>query len=367
LAAAFGEVTLGGAIGIARGAAAHSVARARRRRLEPPPGLADALRPPRELVLVASPHSGRHHELGPARQTILDCGLRIVAEIEIGELDRLDSLLAERDRPIVVVAAGGDGTVGAVADRIAESEHVLGVLPLGTSNDFARSVRIPVDPVAAANLLAGGKVATIDLGRFVAPGDPVRHFVHAATVGLNVNFAKLATRASLRARLGRFTYLVAATRALRERPTFECKLEHEGGSERLTLLQLSVINAPIFGGALGLSIDGASPDDRLLDVLAIEDIPIPQMLFAGALLVLRSPRRVSGVRALHVDRLHVHTDQALEVALDGEVIGTLPANFEVAGEALRVITPLDFVDAEDGEAHRMSSGRNRIFAARHLL
>jgi diacylglycerol kinase family enzyme len=53
------------------------------------------------------------------------------------------------------------------------------------------------------------------------------------------------------------------------------------------------------------------------------------------------------VRALHVSSLRVHTDHPLDVALDGEIIGNLPADFEVAGEALRVITPLEFEDIDD--------------------
>lgn len=342
------EVTLGGAIGVGCGVAVQSVGRRRRKGLAAARPLDDrSKRPPRELLLMTSPHAGRHGGLERARKTMLERGLRIVGELEIGQLHRLDELLPECSRPTVVVAAGGDGTVGAVADRLAESHHVLGVIPLGTSNDFARSLGIPVDPTAAANLLADGKIATVDLGRLVAPGEPVRHFVHAATVGLNVNFAKLATRASLRARLGRLTYLAAASRALRNRPSFDCEIHHAGRTERLRLMQLSVINAPIFGGALGLSLEGASPDDRLLDVLAIEDIPTHQLLLTAAILLLRSKRRVNGVRALHVDRLQVHTNEPLEVALDGEIIGSLPGDFEVAGEALRVVTPLDFDDIDD--------------------
>ncbi len=108
-----------------------------------------------------------------------------------------------------------------------------------------------------------------------------------------------------------------------------------------------MINAPTFGGALGLSVEGSNPDDRLLDVLAIEDIPMRRMILAALFLLLRVKRQIPGVHALHVASLHVHTEHELEIALDGEIIGNLPADFEVAGEALRVITPLDFEDIDD--------------------
>jgi diacylglycerol kinase (ATP) len=196
-------------------------------------------------------------------------GLVITAELDVGKVASLRELLAGGDS-VLVIAAGGDGTAGTVADYLAGTKHVLGVLPLGTSNDFARSLGIPVDPRRAVVLLARGKVAAIDLGRFVPAGQPPRHFVHAATVGLNARFAQIATRGDIRDRLGRFAYLFAAAYAMRRRPAFGCELRYSGTTEELTLTQLSVTNAPVFGGPLQLSVPASNPDDRLLDMLAIE-------------------------------------------------------------------------------------------------
>ncbi len=102
----------------------------------------------------------------------------------------------------------------------------------------------------------------------------------------------------------------------------------------------------LLGGAIGAAAD-SNPDDRLLDVLAIEDIPVRRMLMAALFLLLRISRPVAGIRALHVTSLHVHTEQPLNVALDGEVAANLPGDFDVAGEALRIITPQDFEDIDD--------------------
>ncbi len=143
----------------------------------------------------------------------------------------------------LIVAAGGDGTVGAVTGYVADTGAVLGVLPLGTSNDFARSLGLPTHPVRAARLFATGKIATIDAGRLVVPDAPARHFVHAATVGLNVSFARLATKASMRQRFGRLTYAVAAATALRQRESFGCELYYDGHVEHLELVHLSVASA----------------------------------------------------------------------------------------------------------------------------
>jgi undecaprenyl-diphosphatase len=302
----------------------------------------------RRVVLVTSPYSHRAASGLPlARAELRKRGFDIVEELTVDQAPRVKELLAAAgDEPPLVIAAGGDGTVGAVANQLANTPVVLGVLPLGTSNGFARSLRIPMRISRAVELLHSGKVATIDLGRLVPAGQAPLHFVHAATVGLNVSFAKLATRASLRKRLGRLTYVFAAVMALEERRSFTCEISCDGRSERWRLTHLSVINAPVFGGFLGLRVPASNPDDRLLDVLAVEDLPIHRMLLAGVYQLLRVGRPLKGVHALHVSEMRVHCDEELEVALDGEVLGKLPADFVVAGEALRTIVPADLDEVD---------------------
>jgi diacylglycerol kinase (ATP) len=187
--------------------------------------------------------------------------------------------------------------------------------------------------------MATGEIFSVDLGRLVRPGGPPAYFVHAATAGWNVDFAKLATRASVRARLGRLTYLAAAVYAMRERTTFTCTLEHDGVLDECALLQLSVISAPVIGGSLGLTLKSPYPDDHRLDVIAAEDVPPWKMFRAGLFLLLGVKRPVPGIRALHVERIAVGSEDPLGLALDGEPDGTLPGEFDTVPGALRVITP----------------------------
>ncbi|MDQ6741705.1 MAG: hypothetical protein M3Z97_02190, partial [Candidatus Dormibacteraeota bacterium] len=92
----------------------------------------------------------------------------------------------------------------------------------------------------------------------------------------------------------------------------------------------------------------SSVDDRLLDVLAVENHALRRALARAALQgLVRAGGEVSGIRAYHVRRLDVRTGEHLEVALDGEVRGKLPASFLVVGEGLRVVTPQDFEDVDD--------------------
>jgi len=293
-----------------------------------------------EAVLVVSPNAGRSRGLDCARREIDRQGIEISAELSIDSIDRLPELLrTAAGEPRLVIAAGGDGTVGSVASRLAGTDSVLGVLPLGTGNDFARALGIPLRPRPAAELLATGEVQDVDLGRFTSPSRAPLYFAHAATAGLNVNFSKLATQASVRARLGRLTYLVAAVYALRERPTFRCTLRHDGGAEDLTLSQLSVIVAPVIGGSLGLTLRSPSPADGRLDAVALGDVPPLRVLWAGMRVLMGNKRAVDGVRAMRVESLGVDCEQALALTLDGELAATLPGEFDTLPRAIRVITP----------------------------
>src|SRR5712691_2590902 len=155
-------------------------------------------------------------------------GLRIVAELSVDDLAQLPGLLSRNgSRPPIVVAAGGDGTVGSVANAVISTPAVLGILPLGTSNDFARSLNIPIRVENAVRLLSHGRVSGVDAGRLTRQGQAPRHFVHAATTGLNVQLATFATRPDLRRRLRHPTCAPRAETASRERQLFRCKAEHE--------------------------------------------------------------------------------------------------------------------------------------------
>jgi undecaprenyl-diphosphatase len=295
---------------------------------------------PRRAILLTSATAGSADALDAARRALLEHGFEVVDEIPVEQKGKLADVVAmpADERPLVI-AAGGDGTVGAAADELAGTGAIMAILPLGTSNDVARSLGIDPDPVGAASELADGVVRAIDTGQVAVAGRPPRNFVHAATVGINVRFAQLATQSALRRRLGRLTYAVAGVRAMRRHEPFDCELHFDDATERVRLVQLSVINAPVFGGALDLRIPRARMDDRSLVVIAIED-GSPIRLLVGALVALVARGHVGfGVTALRTKKLRVHVERELDMALDGEICARLPADFAVGVDALRVVTP----------------------------
>jgi undecaprenyl-diphosphatase len=332
-----GDVLAGTGIGIVAGLLAGRLLRDQPGIVLPPGQEMDI---PKRVVLLTSSGSGSADALGEAKGALRRNGFEVIDEIEVEDKHKLADVvtLPADDRPLVI-AAGGDGTVGAAADELAGTGVLLGILPLGTSNDVARSLGIAPDPIDAADELSHGVVRAIDAGQVTVSGKTARTFVHAATVGVNVHFAQLATRSSLRRRFGRLTYAIAGVAALRQHEPFECELRYEDKSEKLRLVQLSIINAPVFGGALDLRVPTARMDDRSLVVIAIEE-GSPIKLVLGALVTAIGRRREGpGVRALRTTQLQVHVEHPVDVALDGEISTNLPADFGVAAQALQVVTP----------------------------
>ncbi len=341
------DVLVGAAIGTGMGLASGLVTRLARKWWDPVlPVLETESAGTNQLILVVSPHAGHEDKLAHARRLMAARRLEVVAEIAVEDLAQLGDLLRSNGSPPpIVVAAGGDGTVGAVANALMDTPAVLGILPLGTSNDFARSINIPIHIHNAVRVIAGGRVSRHDAGKVTRDGQPPRHFVHAAAAGMNVQFARLATRADLRARFGRLTYAVAMAIAMKKPPIFSCEIEREGRSHRLSLVHLAVVNAPIFGGFLDLKLPGANPDDRTLDVIMIEHLPFRRWLRSALYPILGVHRPIRGIKTLQVSRLRVNTEQQMDLTLDGEIDGSLPATFEIVPAGLRVLTPASSKDS----------------------
>ena len=108
------------------------------------------------------------------------------------------------------------------------------------------------------------------------------------------------------------------------------------------MVHLAVINAPVFGGFLDLRVPGSNPDDRTLDVVMIEHLPIRRLIRSALYPAVGVRRGIRGIRTLQVSRLKVRPADSMDVTLDGEIAGKAPGIFEVVPAGLQVITPTDF-------------------------
>ena len=237
--------------------------------------------------------------------------------------------------PDLLVVGGGDGTIGCAAALVAHTPTTLGVLPLGTANDFARTLGIPTAVPAAVDTLLKGTVVDVDLGRVNG-----RPFLNVASLGLSVAVTRHLTP-GLKRRLGRLAYPVATLAAHRAHIPFSARIELTDGSvlELDDLMQVAVGNGRHYGGGLTVS-PTASIDDHLLDVYAVERGRLRDHVSVARL--LRSGDLVEHERVHHLTtrRLRLVTDEPLDINLDGEIAEVTPATFEVDRNALHVVVPV---------------------------
>lgn len=236
----------------------------------------------------------------------------------------------------LVIVGGGDGTVSYAAGRLAGTGTVLGVLPLGTANDLARTLEIPANLGQACVALADGKVVDIDLGR--ANGHP---FLNVASAGLSVGVTEtLSPR--LKRSLGPLAYGVAAVRAYARHKPFRARLEFPGGDHETldleNMLQVAVGNGRHYGGGNAVS-PTAGIDDHTLDVYAIPGAPLREHMRIARLLKDGSFVERDGVYHLTTQRVRLVTDPPLPVNLDGEIATATPADFTIDRNAVHVVVP----------------------------
>ena len=242
----------------------------------------------------------------------------------------------------LVIAAGGDGTAGEVAQALAGTDVTLGIMPLGSVMNVARTLCIPRDLTAAAQVIAHGQVLAIDLGKV---GDV--YFMEAAGVGLDAGlfgyFEQLESKGLRRNIIG------AAVRFLRGLGTPRLTVQVDGRTHQVRAPMVAVANGPFVGAAYAVAPD-ARIDDGLLDVVIFQGASVPRMLFH--LLAVAGGRRLSippEARMLRGRSIRIagrRRRRTLPVHADGTPIGATPISFEVVPAALRVIVG----SAEEGAA-----------------
>jgi diacylglycerol kinase (ATP) len=236
----------------------------------------------------------------------------------------------------LLILGGGDGSVSSVVDFLAHHDIVLGLLPLGTANDFARTLGIPSDIEQACETIAGGKIVDVDLG---LAGD--NYYVNVASVGLSVGVTQ-ALSPRLKRRIGALAYPTAAIRAFLSHEPFSARLTFPDGDhdpvEYERLLQVAVGNGRFYGGGMVVAPQSGI-DDRSLDIYAIEMGRHRDLFGVARYLKSGDFIRSDCVGHFRTERVRLETDPELPVNVDGEVVTRTPQDFSVAHNALKVLVP----------------------------
>lgn len=256
----------------------------------------------------------------------------------------------------LIIACGGDGTISEVANGILDSgcDVELGILPSGTGGDFRRTLNVPTRAADAAHALRSGRARRIDVGRATylnsEGAEESRCFLGVASLGMSTEIInRVKERDSRRLPAARSSWLggklsfavaTVQTTFASQRAEIVVQLD-EGKERRLTVANLCVANARYFGGGMKIAPD-AKLDDGQFDVISIGDL--------SALKILTNTHKL--YRGTHLELEQVFRSQAkvvsarparigaeVDIEIDGELAGRLPAKFEIVPGALRVRSP----------------------------
>ena len=237
----------------------------------------------------------------------------------------------------LVVVAGGDGTINETAEGMVGTEVPLGILPAGTANVLATEMKLGGNLEEVARRLGELRPKRISVGHVTSDGGRVaRHFLLMAGVGLDAHVV-YRVNAALKARTGKFAYWVAGWSLLGKRLA-EFDVEIAGEKRKCSFALLSKVRN--YGGDFEIARNVTLLHDQF-EVILFEGAASTRYVkyFAGMALNRLSGMR--GVTVVRADRVTISAadDRRAHVQIDGELGGTLPAEFRIVPEALTLLVP----------------------------
>jgi diacylglycerol kinase (ATP) len=236
--------------------------------------------------------------------------------------------------PLVIVG-GGDGTLSMVAKDMCGSSSILGVLPLGTGNAFARDLGIAADVREASEVLVRGKVAAVDLGRIDG-----NYFVNVATVGVTTRIAESLTD-EMKKRFGRMVYAIAVFKAVSRVRPFVARITTPDEELTFETLQVVLSNGRHHAGPFPVTPDAHITDRRINGYALTTNKRSVLLKFA---LRLWGGRHVDlpEVTSFQTTRGRLETQPRKMMTVDGEISLHTPVDFEIAPKAIKVVVPQSF-------------------------
>lgn len=263
---------------------------------------------------------------------------------------------AARKGTKLIIACGGDGTISEVANGIlsAGNDAELGILPSGTGGDFRKTIGIPARSGDAARILREGRTRQIDVGRVTFTNDSGEHesryFLGVASFGMSADVIarvkdggpEWLPAMAPKWLTGRLTFGLAMMQtAVKMAATRVVVQLDDDPARHMTVANLCIANARYFGGGMKIAPNARLTDGKF-DVISIGDLGAAKILANAPRLYLGAHLSMSEVGhalATKVLASAVNKDQRIDLEVDGEIPGHLPATFQILPRALRVRIP----------------------------
>jgi diacylglycerol kinase (ATP) len=243
---------------------------------------------------------------------------------------------AIRNRYNYIVAAGGDGTLNEVVNGIARcAENIcLGVVPLGTGNDFARALGLPAALEDNIDILLSQKSRSIDLVR--VKSDRTRFFVNVSAGGFSGLVDEKLTL-EIKHTWGPLAYVLGAATALPNLHAYRTQVVFDGGkSLSMDLYNVVIGNGRFVAGGLPIAPD-ADLSDGLLDVILIPRRSVPEMALLAAEIVLGKHLSSNAIIFRRAKTIAVRSRPGMWFNVDGELVGNAPAVFQIMPRAINFV------------------------------
>ena len=254
----------------------------------------------------------------------------VFTEREHQSAELAEQAYAEGER--LIVAVGGDGTVNEVASALYDKKDaVMGIMPFGTGNDFAKAINMPCEPAAAAETLMAGKTRLIDMG--LANGVP---FINVGGVGFDVDVVINTEKYKARFN-GMLPYLLGIMKTLFHIKKIPVTVTADGKAESLTMLLCAAANGTHFGGGMNVAPE-ADPADGKFDVCLVKATNLFRLLAMLPGFTKGKHLKSKIVKYFRASELTIDCER-LPLQLDGELGQFAPVTFKILPSALRMITP----------------------------
>ena len=243
---------------------------------------------------------------------------------------------AVKDGYDVIVAMGGDGTIGAVIRGIAGSKTSLGIIPAGTENDIARSLGIPEDLKEACKIIASGNIRKLDLGQISTKKRKKFYFFMVAAIGLTATIYPLIAEVP-EGKLGGIKDALNTLLKFKSAPIVNLTLNDESKIEVETML-VTIANTPVIG-VKNLVAPEASLEDGLLDIAVYPGFSKAELISYFLKTAHEGEISDGRIQRYKAKKIKVKTTPKLDIAAEGILLGKGTARIKVLPGALRILAP----------------------------
>jgi diacylglycerol kinase (ATP) len=298
--------------------------------------------------LIANPGAGNVTEsasrIEQVMRYLVEDGLKVDVALAHPKSEAIPiARKAVKDGYDVVIAMGGDGTLGAVIRGIAGSDVSFGIIAAGTENDIAKSLGIPEDLKEACALIASGHIRKLDLGQVSTRKNKKFYFFMTTAIGLTATIYPMIKEVP-EGKLAGIKDAVAALLKFKTKPKVFLTLDGESKIEVETML-VTVTNTPLIG-AKNLVAPDASMEDGLLDIAVYPNFSKTELLSYFARTTNEGSVPDGAIQRYQARKIKVKTFPKLDVAAEGIILGKGTARIKLLRGALRVIAPEPGAGAE---------------------